>query len=69
MLRRMERMSLAEDGTPILGTSIGILVQRVSPILGDRYVNTIYSCQSIAVAENSVNKQFGLLVHRDNIYI
>jgi hypothetical protein len=68
MLRRMERMSTAEDDTPILGASIGIPVQRVPPILWDRYVSTICSCRSIAVAENSVNKQSGLLVHQDNTY-
>jgi hypothetical protein len=68
MLRRMERMASAEDDTPILGASIGIPVQRDSSILWDRYVSTICSCQSIAVAENSVNKQSGLLVHRDNTF-
>jgi hypothetical protein len=66
MLRRMERMALAEDNTPILGASIGIPVQRVSSILWDRYVSTICSCPSIAVAENSVNKQSGLWVQRDH---
>jgi hypothetical protein len=34
MLRRMERMSLAEDDTPILGASIGIPVQRVAIYYG-----------------------------------